>query len=205
MVTAAVLLGTGVAVADVYLNFQLTCNGNGGSDKCRSGSVIFQGSIDVADPAKCTSKSPCTGTVIPASATVFLNGGAYTSTGVPATGLGTNSAEVTYTCDDGQCRIQSVSLGVQTANNGTYYFQSNGKGDSSSISAYNATVRGSQWSLNDQFSNSIKTECFKAKDGGCALADGPLHHPEINGATLPKAALLLGSLFLFIRERKRAA
>jgi hypothetical protein len=203
MATTALLFGTGVAVADVYLNFSLTCNSQQsiGSGSCPKDATVFQGSVDLG--ATAPANGTYTGTVILDSATVYLNGGNYSATGIQATALGTNSAQVTYTCNGGQCYVTSVSLGVQTAS-GTYYFQSNSSGANTELSL--ATRNGSSWAIGDKIGNSLKAGCVGPASGAyCALTNEPMHHPEINGATLPKAALLLGSLFLFMRERRQRA
>jgi hypothetical protein len=193
MVVAAVLLGTGAAVANVYLNFTLTCNssGNGGSTNCPKDAVVFQGSVDLGAtaPADGTYTKP----VILNSATVYLNNSGYSSTGLTATAFGANS--VTYTCHHGECKVDSVNLAVQTAN-GAFYFRPGGSGGNNIVAA-NAN--------NNVIINSLKQRCVGSNDDECSPAAAPLHHPEINGATLPKAALLLGSLFLFMRERRQRA
>lgn len=124
-------------------------------------------------------------------------------------------------CSSGSCYLRDAAFGY-TVNGSTYYWI---EGTRTSASAAGLDLHASvvpsgtfpytppsEGYLNttsqDQLDGNVKSDCgttlSSISSTSCAvLTSDPL--PEINGAALPKALVLLGSLFLVMRRRLSAA
>jgi hypothetical protein len=189
---AFVALSASVAVAANYLNFTIECSGSGTSD-CPLGATIFQGSIIIDNPLL----GGGTSSIVVGSATSYINpsSGAYGSTP-----YATNSTPgtVTYTCALGLCGVSNASFS-STYDGATFSFSGN-----SSILGGDITISMTSPTSMPGLATSAQGGCFSTglTNALCTLDSSPLSNPEIDGAALPKVALLLASLILLGRSRK---
>jgi hypothetical protein len=198
LASALLLAGAGVAVAAQYLNFYLECHAQG-TVSCPSGAVIFQGSIDVTNA---TGDGNHTGTIILSSATTYVQPNGTYNGGIAQYPVSiTGNQQVQYTCNNGLCHVSNVSF---TMNYGTASFTFNGSTNPPDQHNGSITLQnGSGTEIGKNFSgNCVNGISGTGSASECNLLANPLSNPEIDGATLPKAILLLASLFIVVRSQK---
>jgi hypothetical protein len=186
------LSGVSVALAAQYLNFVIQCTGSGPGG-CASGATIFQGSIEI--PTGSTSGSA---TIVPGSATSYIqpNGVWGATPQSPSSITGT----VSYSCTNGLCHVTSLnSLTVNYTGGSAFLF--NGSSPAPGSTDGHIKITRTQPS-SKEITDSAYGNCASGSSGrNCLLSANPLHHPEINGATLPRAVLLLASILFLMRNR----
>lgn len=113
--------------------------------------------------------------------------------------LGPGSEQIQYECNAGLCRVKNVSFTI--AYSGGAQFTFNGSTNPPDPGSGSITLKNSGGT---QIADKLYGGCANGitgsnSDSYCNLSTSLL--PEIDGATLPKAILLLASLFIVVRSR----